>query len=104
MAKGSTNTQRIAALEATVAALQETPRTVAAGITAANLNDRIEQEMKPVNDRLRAFQVILQGYERVLLEHQITSAEIAEAIRDSAKWQELTQAQKEIVGDLLQSL
>jgi hypothetical protein len=111
MATGPTNTKRIAELETAVAlleaavrALQDTPAQVGVGITASNLNDRVEAEIKPLNDRIRAFQAILQGYELVLMERQVTSQEIANAIKRAPKWKELTQAQEAIVGDLLQSV
>ena len=99
-----TDAERLADLESRVKELEEQPAQVAAGITAGNLNDRIESEIKPLNDRIRALQAILQGYELVLMERQITSQEIANAIKRTPKWQELTPAQAAIVGDLLQSL
>jgi len=102
MAKGPTNKERIEALETAVAELQRRPTTVATGITASNLNDRIEQEIKPLNDRIRALQVIVQGYETVLRAHKIAPKEIENAIKSAG--QELTKGQKAIVGDLLQSV
>lgn len=111
MATGPTNTTRIAELETAVAllradvqALLDAPAQVAVGISASNLNDRVDSEIKPLTDRIRALQAILQGYEIVLMERQITSQEIANAIKRTPKWKELTQVQAAIVGDLLQSV
>jgi hypothetical protein len=102
MAKGPTNKERIEALEVAVAELQRRPTTVATGITASNLNDRVEQEIKPLNDRIRALQAIVQGYESVLRAHKVTSQEIKKAIKSSG--QQLTGDQKAIVVILLQSV
>jgi hypothetical protein len=54
MPRGPTSTQRIEDLEERIARLERRSIRVVAGMTSRNLNDRLAQELKPLNDRIPA--------------------------------------------------
>ena len=105
MPRGPTNSQRMKDLEERVAKLERRPARIAARINR-NLNDRLEQELKPLHDRIRAIQAIAQAYETLLVAifqaYGIEADQIANAIRLAS--QKLTPDQQDIVRDLLRSV
>jgi molybdopterin converting factor small subunit len=98
--KGPTNSQRIEDLEERVAKLERRPARMAGRIIS---NDRLEQELKPLHDRIRAIQAVAQAYETLLVAifqaYGIEADQIANAIRLAS--QKLTPDQQNIVRDLL---
>jgi len=106
MPRGPTNTRRIEDLEERVAKLERRPAQVAAGNTGRNLNDPLAQELKPLNDRIRALQAIVQAYETVLVAilqaYGIEANQIGNAVKLPS--QALTPDQQKIVRDLLRSV
>ena len=69
MPRGPTSTQRIEDLEERIARLERRSIRVVAGMTSRNLNDRLAQELKPLNDRIPALQAIVQAYETPARRH-----------------------------------
>src|SRR5438477_7900423 len=87
MPRGPTNTRRIEDLEERVANMERRPARVAAGNTGRNLNDRLAQELKPLNDRIRALQAIVQAYETVLDVGKLSGVEFPSATLQSWRYQ-----------------
>jgi hypothetical protein len=106
MPRGPTSTQRIEDLEERIARLERRSIRVVAGMTSRNLNDRLAQELKPLNDRIPALQAIVQAYETLLVAifqaYGIEADQITNAIKLAS--QGLTQDQQKIVRDLLRSI
>jgi hypothetical protein len=106
MPRGPTSTQRIEDLEERIARLERRSIRVVAGTTSRNLNDRLAQELKPLNDRIPALQAIVQSYETLLVAifqaYGIEADQITNAIKLAC--QGLTQDQQKIVRDLLRSI
>jgi len=97
-----TDTKRLDDLETRVADLEQRPTEVAAGITAGNLSDRVNQEVGPLNNAVQALKAIVQAYETLLLARGVIPEEIAKAAKASG--QKLTDRQWDILRDLLQSV
>jgi hypothetical protein len=102
----ATNNQRIEELEERVAKLEQRPARVGDGMTARDLNNSLTRDVKPLNDRIRALQAIVQAYETLLMAifqaYGIEADQIARAVNMAS--QELTPDQQNVVRDLLRSV